>query len=101
MRRAPGGRLLPYTTLFRSSLSAALDGGEVLLQWSLPADSGVTHVRVLRRTDAGVYGAADPLAEVVFDGERVSRAVDRSEEHTSELQSHSDRVCRLLLQKNK
>src|SRR5438034_7963648 len=42
-----------------------------------------------------------PMAVVLEDGEVLRGTVERSEEHTSELQSHSDLVCRLLLEKKK
>src|SRR5436190_16995649 len=74
IRRPPRSTLFPYTTLFRSPL-------DVL------AVVGVHHLVVRghpRRRSKDV------------------RAVEqRSEEHTSELQSHSDLVCRLLLEKKK
>src|SRR5438132_7164037 len=64
--------LFPYTTLFRS-----LEGGDV-------------------------HGDQLRLAFLVVDAALHDEdAVDRSEEHTSELQSHSDLVCRLLLEKKK
>src|SRR5438034_11811688 len=78
IRRPPRSTLFPYTTLFRSSAGPS--------SWALrdyhaspPARQG---------------GAAPGLA--TSSGER-----SRSEEHTSELQSHSDLVCRLLLEKKK
>src|SRR2546421_8633334 len=78
IRRPPRSTLFPYTTLFRSverepQHAAAL--GEAL-------EFG----------DGQDAGAAQPLDHLV-------RA--RSEEHTSELQSRSDLVCRLLLEKKK
>src|SRR2546428_8467279 len=77
IRRPPRSTLFPYTTLFRSHLT-------VLLAQSrhLPLQAG--HAR---------RGAAD--------GPREGEEQDRSEEHTSELQSRSDLVCRLLLEKKK
>src|SRR5947207_10739828 len=42
-----------------------------------------------------------PTTATVKDSQDVARLSDRSEEHTSELQSHSDLVCRLLLEKKK
>src|SRR5438034_7428318 len=56
------------------------------------AQASVDH----RRMSAAL---ADVLAEDSFDATRAAEA--RSEEHTSELQSHSDLVCRLLLEKKK
>src|SRR5947207_7985774 len=78
IRRPPRSTLFPYTTLFRSNLSRRL-----LDQFALHGYELVTP-------------PAFELAEVLE-----SRWSDRSEEHTSELQSHSDLVCRLLLEKKK
>src|SRR5438067_3194928 len=75
LRRPPRSTLFPYTTLFRSDVPAA---GVVV------REVGVIHV------DAGVDDR---------DVNVVARA--RSEEHTSELQSRFDLVCRLLLEKKK
>src|SRR5690349_22901292 len=75
-RRRPRSTLFPYTTLFRSELRhAGLRDGR--------------HLRQQRaaRAQRGDDGAQAPLADV------------RSEEHTSELQSRRDLVCRLLLDK--
>src|SRR5438132_5764355 len=74
IRRPPRSTLFPYTTLFRS-LDASNFGGTFEFS-SLP-----------------LFAAGMPY---VF---RVSQGDPRSEEHTSELQSHSDLVCRLLLEK--
>src|SRR5437867_9434643 len=73
-RRPPRSTLFPYTTLFRSGLGPA----ERLGDHGRP-------VRIARRQ----VGAAQVIAG------------DRSEEHTSELQSPYDLVCRLLLEKKK
>src|SRR5436190_23766021 len=82
LRRPPRSTLFPYTTLFRSSTGSA----------SIPFPYVVPQMGLLVfRESAG--------AETPF-GECVAQAV-RSEEHTSELQSHSDLVCRLLLEKKK
>src|SRR2546428_3806197 len=74
IRRPPRSTLFPYTTLFRSG--AAVSGQD--RPWR-----GLRRMR-LRRLSA------------VFSSWRT-----RSEEHTSELQSRSDLVCRLLLEKKK
>src|SRR5438034_10090628 len=78
LRPPPGSTLLPYTTLFRS-------------------ESGVHAGPALDLVVATVAGrrAAGVLAADADDAQA------RSEEHTSELQSHSDLVCRLLLEKKK
>src|SRR5438034_5915207 len=78
IRRPPRSTLFPYTTLFRSR-----PGGECV-------------PRRLDRHRALAPGAARARG---MPGQRRHRA--RSEEHTSELQSHSDLVCRLLLEKKK
>src|SRR2546428_10022715 len=85
IRRPPRSTLFPYTTLFRSL-------EELLLELPLP----LAHQRG-RRQDQGAAGqAAD--RQFFIDDARLDR---RSEEHTSELQSRSDLVCRLLLEKKK
>src|SRR5260370_9124418 len=90
IRRPPRSTLFPYTTLFRSP---RLGGGLDLLH-VLP---GILQ-ELLRRpqtgTDVGEIGV------VVRSHQHPFRSV-RSEEHTSELQSHLNLVCRLLLEKKK
>src|SRR5438034_5388915 len=71
IRRPPRSTLFPYTTLFRSMGPDGL---------------------------CGVVTSGDVLAYQLADREAT---IKRSEEHTSELQSHSDLVCRLLLEKKK
>src|SRR2546430_16123177 len=82
IRRPPRSTLFPYTTLFRSLPSRR----SILSQWwpSLFADGGPDASRGALR---GLHGA--------------ERGHERSEEHTSELQSQSNLVCRLLLEKKK
>src|SRR2546421_8716583 len=84
IRRPPRSTLFPYTTLFRSA--SQLEGAARSHRgWR--ADRGRQH-----RDRAG--HADDARADR-------PRALPRSEEHTSELQSRSDLVCRLLLEKKK
>src|SRR5260221_5971533 len=78
IRRPPRSTLFPYTTLFRSLRLT----GE-LLELLLAAGVAEHHRAAGSRPDRSELGA------------------HRSEEHTSELQSHSDLVCRLLLEKKK
>src|SRR2546430_11412746 len=84
IRRPPRSTLFPYTTLFRSVEAGRCGGGEV-----------------------GEEGEAPRLSEErphltpVGSGEAQSPEHTRSEEHTSELQSQSNLVCRLLLEKKK
>src|SRR5256885_12300317 len=101
IRRPPRSTLFPYTTLFRSGQAeqAVAVGGEraALDQPSLPGQgldaSGAEDFRpgqVLAEVDA-----AGPVLRTREGG----RLDDRSEEHTSELQSPCNLVCRLLLEK--
>src|SRR2546421_12005500 len=82
IRRPPRSTLFPYTTLFRSH---GVVGAEA----------------VLVPVTARAAGDAQPVVDLVRDGRVAQPAVTRSEEHTSELQSRSDLVCRLLLEKKK
>src|SRR5438874_7607536 len=72
LRRPPRSTLFPYTTLFRSS-----DSIKACFQKTL------------------LFGREDSKGVIEFAG------IGRSEEHTSELQSRRDLVCRLLLEKKK
>src|SRR3989442_10703850 len=82
IRRPPRSTLFPYTTLFRSSLRA--------LGVANPRDIAQHYTR-------GRYpGLQRALAELEAEGR-----IERSEEHTSELQSRPHLVCRLLLEKKK
>src|SRR5688572_31278106 len=87
IRRPPRSTLFPYTTLFRS-INAALYGGA--LQGTFGSLAIRTTYDPMRRTGAA---ARDLLMQAA--------AARRSEEHTSELQSQSNLVCRLLLEKKK
>src|SRR5206468_10568186 len=101
IRRPPRSTLFPYTTLFRSREAERTDGHTIL---------------------AAAVGKEDPVLAILIRGTRVcdsrldrrcfhprtgerlsvrTRHLARSEEHTSELQSRSDLVCRLLLEKKK
>src|SRR5260370_24108924 len=85
IRRPPRSTLFPYTTLFRSPSD---------LKWALESP---TERALLRAICQGPR----PLPAVnpgILPGAKPS---PRSEEHTSELQSHLNLVCRLLLEKKK
>src|SRR3712207_7601850 len=90
IRRPPRSTLFPYTTLFRSS-------GVTSAAAARARTSRDLRMRVAPSSGGGRAGAARE------QGTRtgVDRAVGRSEEHTSELQSRQYLVCRLLLEKNK
>src|SRR2546430_12604146 len=87
IRRPPRSTLFPYTTLFRSL---------------------VAQRRLAQRPRERRHAGAHP--DLVQDSERIAQLIEldrsldvvqRSEEHTSELQSQSNLVCRLLLEKKK
>src|SRR5438034_4883671 len=91
IRRPPRSTLFPYTTLFRS-LVVLHDEHRVPQLLELAE----------RREQPRVVPLVQPDGGLVQDVEHAHEpAADRSEEHTSELQSHSDLVCRLLLEKKK
>src|SRR5260370_10508413 len=83
IRRPPRSTLFPYTTLFRSLLTVASR-----LATSAERSFGIRRLLT-------VLNAAWAAAWVRIN------CVERSEEHTSELQSHLNLVCRLLLEKKK
>src|SRR2546426_4180020 len=80
IRRPPRSTLFPYTTLFRSS-----------------AQQAATADRLRRRLSAALGGLVDRSVCRTDDHDNQTR----SEEHTSELQSPCNLVCRLLLEKKK
>src|SRR5688572_31036786 len=91
IRRPPRSTLFPYTTLFRSQLP----NGDFLAWKRIGSGLHTDTVSVVNRGD-----------EVTIAGRTVGNMTkwyrtqaDRSEEHTSELQSQSNLVCRLLLEK--
>src|SRR5438067_13198730 len=89
LRRPPRSTLFPYTTLFRSQ-----QGGDVA--WI------VLQIGVHRHDAPAAHGAEAGVGGRRFTCASPIRAcASRSEEHTSELQSRFDLVCRLLLEKKK
>src|SRR2546426_6703631 len=84
IRRPPRSTLFPYTTLFRSRCS--------------PADSPVS---TLAHRGAPLAATPPPPATSKRSAGDTAWAPRRSEEHTSELQSPCNLVCRLLLEKKK
>src|SRR5258707_8060948 len=77
IRRPPRSTLFPYTTLFRSQM------------------------RSDPKTTDRAHQTHDMLADFLAVYDELNDNVDRSEEHTSELQSRQYLVCRLLLEKKK
>src|SRR2546428_3362482 len=85
IRRPPRSTLFPYTTLFRSQPAPHLHPEVVGLRWDLVEQEEPTSARCV--SHRGTTGLT------------ITSVSSRSEEHTSELQSRSDIVCRLLLEK--
>src|SRR2546430_3368552 len=89
IRRPPRSTLFPYTTLSRSATAAA--GSPIMFQaTALDGIDGTLTARIQWVSDLnGMIGTGGSIT------------TSRSEEHTSELQSQSNLVCRLLLEKKK
>src|SRR5690606_39977735 len=96
VRRPPTSTLVPYTTLFRSQLRGTRD--DAVARRRAGAER-----RVARPRDGVVLARVDGVVQVpVAEHERDAvAALQRSEEHTSELQLRRNLVCRLLLEKKK
>src|SRR5260221_9665713 len=94
IRRPPRSTLFPYTTLFRSPVLSSTKvtsplGNGALQCAAASSRSGASKVHEPSGAVGAAAGKTIGLAETC----------GRSEEHTSELQSHSEPVCRLLLEK--
>src|SRR5438477_7918101 len=88
LRRPPSSTLFPYTTLFRSChirFGVVRNGGD-----NVHADIVIGGEERIVAPEGGIQEAF-----------QIARNSLRSEEHTSELQSHVNLVCRLLLEKKK
>src|SRR5438034_4435283 len=92
IRPPPRSTLFPYTTLFRSKIGIGGRNLRPFMRVSFNDVQGKTFM-IASTTNAAID--VPELAPGTYD------VVLRSEEHTSELQSHSDLVCRLLLEKKK
>src|SRR3712207_7887361 len=93
IRRPPRSTLFPYTTLFRSALPQILPG----------VDKDVVQVvlRSFKKRGIDVKTGVKVTGHEPSDNGTTVMYGDRSEEHTSELQSRQYLVCRLLLEKKK
>src|SRR5256885_3656777 len=86
IRRPPRSTLFPYTTLFRS--------------WPFPCQSEYMSVGYVTAGNQAVQSVSPETANLYQADEEINWVVHvRSEEHTSELQSPCNLVCRLLLEK--
>src|SRR3989454_3267044 len=101
IRRPPRSTLFPYTTLFRSAY-------DPYISESVAEEAGVELVpldELVSRSDfVSLHAALSPATENLINAASIAkmkRGARRSEEHTSELQSPCNLVCRLLLEKKK
>src|SRR3712207_7792828 len=97
IRRPPRSTLFPYTTLFRSRALRESEQRFSMFMRHLPGLAWI-------KDDHGRYVFVNDAAERAFrkaKSELYGKTDDRSEEHTSELQSRQYLVCRLLLEKKK
>src|SRR2546426_6831623 len=90
IRRPPRSTLFPYTTLFRSKLT----GGKARVTADAFEVVRDPEIDIVIELVGGVTVAKDLVLAAIENGKR-------SEEHTSELQSPCNLVCRLLLEKKK
>src|SRR2546421_1368085 len=90
IRRPPRSTLFPYTTLFRSPAHIFT----LLLSFG---ERDNPFLKLCCLSDLGTLNQPSGVGRL----QELSRLAKRSEEHTSELQSRSDIVCRLLLEKKK
>src|SRR3712207_8872038 len=93
IRRPPRSTLFPYTTLFRSDYVLVLDEQDRPKRW--------VNVGELERDGGSLEEVGRPVVAIVDCDANLFETLDRSEEHTSELQSRQYLVCRLLLEKKK
>src|SRR5206468_11734940 len=94
----PSSTLFPYTTLFRSPDRVIVTEGDPL--GTQTADLLMKARLIDAKAIKGKVKALEAVAQAFLRGNSFC-GPDRSEEHTSELQSRSDLVCRLLLEKKK
>src|SRR5260370_15782122 len=93
IRRPPRSTLFPYTTLFRSNGNSFAVGATAIV---VQVDN--------RGIFCALVGGGYPIPGTTASGGKAKTGTElvfRSEEHTSELQSHLNLVCRLLLEKKK
>src|SRR5438874_5422673 len=90
LHHPPRSTLFPYTTLFRSRK-------EVLKRQKLTGDRPI----ILQSAGGFGVGPIEKIYKSLLEIQRPLNLQERSEEHTSELQSRRDLVCRLLLEKKK
>src|SRR5690349_22322327 len=99
-RPQPASTLFPYTTLFRSERERPAAAEEAGHRHVAAVADHLERIEERRRAD-DVDHAVDAAGHAAAHLRGEVGTIDRSEEHTSELQSRRDLVCRLLLEKKK
>src|SRR2546430_11389958 len=95
IRRPPRSTLFPYTTLFRSYSMTASTSGEFIASANCSLTAIVSHAPNSFANKPGDFMVTPVIGTTAT---RALAPFGRSEEHTSELQSQSNLVCRLLLE---
>src|SRR2546430_8113686 len=93
IRRPPRSTLFPYTTLFRSSQVLR----DTVVEYRRAGKTVLFSTHIMEHAEQ----LCDRLCIIARGKKLVDGSLARSEEHTSELQSQSNLVCRLLLEKKK
>src|SRR4051812_49718460 len=93
----PRSTLFPYTTLFRSVPFAIADATALTEAGYVGEDVENILLKLIQAADFDIKKAETGIIYI----DEVDKIARRSEEHTSELQSHVNLVCRLLLEKKK
>src|SRR2546430_2783702 len=96
IRRPPRSTLFPYTTLFRSQEVRPMNDG--IAHSSTATFTSARGAETLKTFSCSLNAPFSPVSRSIL---ALSGLSARSEEHTSELQSQSNLVCRLLLEKQK
>src|SRR5260370_3326586 len=106
IRRPPRSTLFPYTTLFRSAKVTDVAGNPssasatFTVTEDTTAPNAPTVPDLIAASDSGT-SSTDNITNVTTPTFSGTAEAGRSEEHTSELQSHLNLICRLLLEKKK
>src|SRR5690606_42155753 len=101
LRSPPRSMLFPYTTLFRSLIDCG-EGTQLQLSRYGIKPSRIKHIFISHLHGDHYLGLVGLLSSMHLNGRREELFIyGRSEEHTSELQSRENLVCRLLLEKKK
>src|SRR3712207_9002185 len=99
IRRPPRSTLFPYTTLFRSGRLRPAEVCVKLGSVGTDTQRGFFAIPLLHRLLKRCISLGDLSFYVLLDANEENSFAQRSEEHTSELQSRQYLVCRLLLEK--